>query len=227
MREHAGRGRADGAGPVVVHEAELLGQAVERRGPDAAARVFLRAVVEDGVVDGVGEPVAAEERDEVEVVEVAAGDERVHDGAFGAAVVLARVEDLGVDALVDDHVGELGVDACFGERVEDGGDLLVEDGRELALADAVALDEDAGGLGLVERVEGLAAREDAGGDLGGELLLERLLARLGGLLAVAGVEARGEAEQALASAVPDVDAADHGGHLDAVGLVRPPGARRC
>ena len=223
MREHAGRGRADWAGPVVVHETEFVGEAVERGGSDAAARVFLRAVVEDCVVDGVGEAVAAEERDELEVVEVAARDERVDDGAFAAAVVLARVEDLGVDTFVDDDVGELGVDALLGQRVEDGGDLLVEDGLELALADAVALDEDARGLGLVEGVERLAAGQDAGGDLGGELFLEGLLARFGRVLAVAGVEARGEAEQAFAGVVPDVDAADHGRDVDAVGLHEPPG----
>ena len=166
MCEHARCGRAHGSGPVVVHEAELVGETVERGGADAAARVRLRAVVEDGVVDGIGEAVAAVERDDVEVVEVAARDERVDDGAFLAAVVLARVEDLGVDAFVDDDLGELGVDAFLGERVEDGGDLLVEDGLELALADAVALDEDAHGLGLVEGVEGLAGCEHAGGDLG-------------------------------------------------------------
>ena len=66
--EHTGRRRADGSSPVVVHEAELVGKAVERGGPDAAARIFLRAVVEYGVVDRVGEAVAAEERDELEVV---------------------------------------------------------------------------------------------------------------------------------------------------------------
>lgn len=68
VREHTGRRRADGSSPVVVHEAELVGKAVERGGPDAAARVFLRAVVEYGVADRVGEAVVAEERDELEVV---------------------------------------------------------------------------------------------------------------------------------------------------------------
>ena len=120
MREHAGRGRADGPGQVLLHETEFVGEAVERGGPEGAARVLLRAVVEHGVMDGVGEPVAAEERQEVEVVEVAARDERVDDGALGAAVVLARVEHLSVDALVDDDIGKLGVDALFGERIEDG-----------------------------------------------------------------------------------------------------------
>ena len=143
MCEHARRGCAHGSGPVVVHEAELVGEAVERGGADAAARVLLRAVVEHGVVHGIGESVAAVERDDVEVVEVAACDKRVENGGFLAAVILARVEDLGVDSLVDDDVGELGVDSFLGERVEDGGDFLVEDGLELPLADAVALDEDA------------------------------------------------------------------------------------
>ena len=178
MREHARSGCAHGSGPVVLHEAELVGEAVERGGADAAARVLLRAVVEYGVVDGVRESVAAVERDDVEVVEVAACDERVDDGAFLAAVVLARVEDLSVDSFVDDDVGELGVDPFLGERVEDGGDFLVEDGLELPLADAVALDEDARGLGLVECVEGLAGGEHASCDLGREFFLERLLARL-------------------------------------------------
>jgi hypothetical protein len=98
----------------------------------------------------------------------------------------------------------------FGESVEFGGVLLVEDGRELAFDDVVALCEDAGGLGLVERVEGLAAREDASGDLGGELLLESLLVCLGVLLAVACVESRGEADQYLDIAKPNVDSANHG-----------------
>lgn len=178
MCEHARRGCAHGSGPVVIHEAELVGEAVERGRADAAARVLLRAVVEHGVVHGIGESVAAVERDDVEVVEVAACDERVDDGAFLAAVVLARVEDLGVDSFVDDDVGELGVDSFLGERVEDGGDFLVEDGLELPLADAVALDEDARGLGLVECVEGLAGGEHASCDLGREFFLERLLARL-------------------------------------------------
>ena len=168
MHKHAKRGRADEPGPVLLHETEFVGEAVERGGPDGAARVLLRAVVEHGIMDGVGEPVAAEERHEQEVVEVAARDERVDDSDLGAAVVLAGIEHLGVDALVDYDIGMLGADALFGERVEDGGDLLAEDGGEITLADAVVLDEDARGLDLVERFEGLAAGEHAGRELGGE-----------------------------------------------------------
>ena len=174
-------------------------------------------------MDGVGDAVAAEEWEELEVVEVAALDERVDDGVFTTAVVLVRVEDLGVCAFVGDDVGELGTEELLGQGVEDGGDLLVEDGLELVLDEAVALDEDAHGLGLVECVESLTVGQDAGGDLGGELFLEGLLVRFGRVLAVAGVEARGEAEQAFAGAVPDVDAADHGRDVDAVGLHEPPG----
>ena len=48
MCEHARRGCAHGSGPVVIHEAELVGEAVERGRADAAARVLLRAVVEHG-----------------------------------------------------------------------------------------------------------------------------------------------------------------------------------
>ena len=68
MREHTGRRRADGSSPVVVYKTELVSKTVEREGQDAAARVFLRAVVEYGVADRVGEAVVAEERDELEVV---------------------------------------------------------------------------------------------------------------------------------------------------------------
>ena len=222
VREHDGRGRADRAGPVVVHEAELVGEREERVRADFDVGA-LRAVVQDRVVDGVGEALARGEGDDVEVVHAGARDEVVDDGALCAAFVLLRAEDLGVDALVDDDVDEARADGVLGEHVLDGADLLVERSLELALADAVALDDDARGPDVVERAEALRAALDAARDLRAHLLLHLLRLDVAGVLAEVLVERGGEAHDALAVAVPDVHAAHHGGRVGTLGLHEAPG----
>ncbi len=221
MREHAWGGYTDRPGPVVVHEAELVGESVElcRRDRD---RGVLCAVVEHGLVDRIGNALATRQWHEEEVVHAAAGDLLVNDRAFDTALVLLCVQDLSVDSLVDDYEGQLHLQLFLREGVLDRAYFLCQYGLELPLTDAVALKHNALWLEAVQLPEALRAAQHTVRDLRAQFLLEVLCLDVARLLAEILVETGGETQDTFACAMPHVDAAHHGGYGRALGLDERP-----
>ena len=136
VRVLAGGGDPHRARPVVVQVAQLVRQLLEV--------VWLQpGVVLDHVVGGgVDRPLPHRLRHEEEVVALRQGDDVVDHGAAGRVLGhgAAHLEDLGVDLLVDDDVGELDLivrQPGLGHAGENGGQLVIHHVLNLPVPDTI------------------------------------------------------------------------------------------
>jgi hypothetical protein len=221
VRKHTGCRTPDRACPIVVHEAEFVSESVEFVRLDGDIRI-LRAVVQHRVLNWVCETLATGQRHHEEVVHAAPGDELVDHGAFGTPFVFERVQDFGINSFVYDNLGDFDVQFLFGQGVHDSAHLLSQHGLKLSFAHPVPLDYDALRLDGVEQLEALGTADDTVCDFRTEFLLQVLCFDIAGVLAEILVQTGGEAHDALACAVLNVNAANHGRHRRALGLVESP-----
>mmetsp|Transcript_25115 Transcript_25115/g.43345 ORF Transcript_25115/g.43345 Transcript_25115/m.43345 type:complete len:285 (-) Transcript_25115:446-1300(-) len=210
---HAGGGYADWPCLVVVQMTELVRELLEYVGRRRCG------VVHHVVVRRRHRALLHHLGDQEEVVPPPMGDHGVHErpghGVEQVAVV-GRVhrEQARVDALLDDDVADDGL-VRLPEDVEylcDLGDLHVNHGSELAVADSVSVHDDAlrkFSVGLLVRAEGVV---HAVGELVDELLAGLLDADLGEVLGHVVVHGRHEAGHGVATKarwMADVDSHNH------------------